>query len=68
MPPATATAETRFLLTHALYAGVVLHDSGIDTPAGRERFDAAARACLADGGPQAGLVRDWMAVLPAARR
>lgn len=68
VPPATATAETRFLLTHALYAGVVLHDPDIDTPAGRERFDAAARACLADGGPHVGLVRDWMSVLPTARR
>lgn len=67
LPAATATPDTRFLVAQALFAGIVLHDAALDTPAGRDRFEAVARTCIAEGGPHAGLVRDWLAVLPTAR-
>lgn len=68
VPDAVATPETRFLLAEALYAAFVRHDPALDTPARRARFTAVAGAYVAEAGPHAALVRDWLATMPAAGR
>lgn len=68
VPEASATPETRFLTAEALYAAFVRHDTALDTPASRARFTTVAGAYVAEGGPHAALVREWLAALPPASR
>lgn len=68
VPDSATTPETRFLTAEALYAAFVRHDAGLDTPAARARFTAVATAYVAEAGPHAALVRDWLATMPAATR
>jgi predicted Zn-dependent protease len=68
VPDSAATTETRFLVAEALYAAFVRRDATLDTPAARARFTTVARTYVAEAGPHAALVRDWLATMPAAGR
>ena len=66
--PVTATpdGDTEFLVLHALYAGHVSNHAPGNSPAGRERFSAAARAYVEAGHRHAALVSEWLEIIAAA--
>jgi Flp pilus assembly protein TadD len=72
-PPLQASAdmETRFLVLHALYAGIVAAPpsaaTGAATDPGGTRFEGLAGAYVADGGPHAELVGEWLRVVRSRR-
>lgn len=52
-------ADTRFLVLHALFGGLVTAPAGSDASARRTRFGEMAAAYIAGGGPHAALVAEW---------
>jgi hypothetical protein len=68
-PPLQASTdmETRFLMLHALYAWLVGTPAQSGTPDGRTRFEGLAGAYVADAGPHADLVNEWLRVVRGGR-
>ena len=62
-PGSAADPDTDFLVLHALYASHVSGHAPGNTPAGRERFAAAARAYIGAGGRHAELAQAWLDVV-----
>jgi hypothetical protein len=54
-------------MLHALYAWLVGTPAQSGTPDGRTRFEGLAGAYVADAGPHADLVNEWLRVVRGGR-
>lgn len=66
-PAGTDDAEHTFLILHALFAGLVVGDPAMTTPAARQRLAETGQRYVQAEGRHAELVQAWLAVTAAGR-